>query len=90
MTTAETGQRLQAAGLTDQQATGIADAFDSWERGVFRDYLDARIADVRREIAELKAELITRIIGQTTLLVTRMFIQAGIVLTGVYVLVNRR
>jgi hypothetical protein len=59
MTTAETCERLTKAGQPDQRAMGIADALEVWEadRGVSKDYLDARTSDVRREIAKVMVDL---------------------------------
>jgi hypothetical protein len=83
MTTAETRERLAKAGLTDQQALGIADALEEWEhdRGVSRDYLDARIADVRRHIAEAKADL-------KGWMVTVLPVQTSIIFSAVYFIRN--
>ena len=74
---------MAKAGLTDQQALGIADALEEWEhdRGVSRDYPDARIADVRRHIAEAKADL-------KGWMVTVLPVQTSVILGAVYFIRN--
>jgi hypothetical protein len=63
MTTAEAREKLTQHGLTPHQAAGVVDVLEVWvqERAVTRDYLDARLAelkaDLRKEMGDLKADL---------------------------------
>jgi hypothetical protein len=72
MTTAEAREKLIKHGLTDDQAAGVVDVLEVWgqERAVTKDYLDARLSDVRREMADLKADLLSRINAQTVWITT--------------------
>lgn len=63
MTTAEAREKLTHHGLSPEQATGVVDVLEVWgqERAVTKDYLDARLAelkkaDLRKEIGDLRAE----------------------------------
>lgn len=46
MTTAEAREKLRQNGLTEQQAAGVVDVLELWEkdRVVTREFLDARLA----------------------------------------------
>jgi hypothetical protein len=47
MTTAEAREKLTQHGLMDDQAAGVVDVLERWERErvVTREYLDARLAE---------------------------------------------
>ena len=48
MTTAEARAKLKNHGLTDDQAVGVVDVLELWEkdRGLSRDYLDAKLGEI--------------------------------------------
>jgi hypothetical protein len=63
MTTAEAREKLTQHGLSPDQAAGVVDVLEVWvqERAVTRDYLDARLAelkaDLRKELGEVRKEM---------------------------------
>ncbi|HEX3954379.1 MAG TPA: hypothetical protein VHW90_12445 [Stellaceae bacterium] len=66
--TPQTVKRLSAAGFTDAQAEALTDALREAQQIDLSDVatksdLHREISDVRREMAEMKAELIKRVIG---------------------------
>lgn len=52
MTTAEARQKLKDHGLSDDQAAGVVDVLELWEkdRVVTREYLDTRLAQMEARI----------------------------------------
>lgn len=62
MITAEAREKLTHHGLSPEQAAGVVDVLEVWgqERAVTKDYLDARLAelkaDLRKGIGDLRAE----------------------------------
>jgi septal ring factor EnvC (AmiA/AmiB activator) len=69
--TLEIARDLKASGLTEPQAEALARIFKvrfEADRGelVTRDYLDARLADLRAEIGELRSEMRTEIASVRT------------------------
>jgi cytochrome P450 len=66
--THQTVKRFSAAGFTDAQAEALTDALREAQQIDLSDVatksdLHREISDVRREMAEMKAELIKRVIG---------------------------
>jgi hypothetical protein len=74
MTTAEAREKLTRHGMDPDQAADVVDVLEVWgqERAVGKDYLDARLAelkaesaegigDLKTEIANLKSELLKEI-----------------------------
>ena len=63
MTTVEAREKLTQHGLSADQAAGVVDVLEVWvqERAVTRDYLDARLAelkaDLRQEFGALSKEM---------------------------------
>ena len=63
--TLKLAQRLEAAGFPSKQAQDMASAISDTivETAVTRDYLDLRLGDVQREIADLRAETLKWMFG---------------------------
>ena len=76
MTTAEARERLTKHGLSDDQAAGVVDVLELWEkdRVITRDYFDKRLAELKDE---LKSWFFTVLITQTV-----------VILGGVYFVLN--
>jgi hypothetical protein len=81
MTTSEARENLIAHGLSEQQAAGVVDVLERWEkdRVVTRDYLDLRLAQTELKLAELEKKLYrmeARIYGGIgTMLVVAVLVQ---------------
>jgi hypothetical protein len=77
MTTAEAREKLIKHGLTDDQAAGVVDVLEVWgqQRAVTNDYLDARLSDVRREMADLLSRINAQTVWITTVIVVGVVVQ---------------
>ena len=80
MTTAEAREKLTKHGLSDDQAAGVVDVLELWEkdRVVTRDYLDKRLAEFEGNLKGWFAST----------LLTALLVQTGLVLTGVYFIIT--
>ena len=69
MTTAEAREKLTQHGLSDDQAAGVVDVLERWERErvVTREYLDARLAEYYGKISDKLQEQTRWIVGAVIL-----------------------
>ena len=69
MTTAEAREKLTQHGLTDDQAAGVVEVLERWERErvVTREYLDARLAEYYGKISDKLQTQTNWIIGAVVL-----------------------
>lgn len=95
MTTAEAREKLTEHGLTADQAAGLVDVLERWERErvVTREYLDARLAEYHGKISDrLQAQteaIANKLQAQTETIANKLQAQtiwiAGTVALGVVV-----
>lgn len=80
MTTAEAREKLTQHGLTTDQAAGVVDVLELWEKDriVTRDYLDKRLAEFEGSLKGWFANT----------LLTALLVQTGLVLGGVYFIIT--